>query len=691
MKIHSHSATFCSASRKVSLSVALFHCAFACLLTLFSSNDLVPIYDLEDSEQNTTLLDSLASLYRSVTVIDWLVQSLATIIRAANQRMSDNGMGAILFGRQEKEFQKELASESFQHIMNQLCILHRSALWEVCRIRTEPGFDERDIARSESPNDPHLVYRIRIVCQEGAICRNGIDIDGCDNIGNVEMGEVIEAYDRCINSSGVLRYKTSRGWVSELTRGHGRENIAEVIDVRKGSGPPVTFHATKDQRDLKRVECGVPDLCSVSASVLARLHGSHTELFSSFERIISSRLRNARDAFPSAAFPPYISSISTILSKNLRQDFKFADGKSEATTCSDDLPNLSHDAARCMYLGNILNLFHNCLYSERRLDRRGSLNIPLLLSLLTSEGWKAGIYPPGDSSDEEKTESGPQTYVFISAIQFVLKHSLRDMAILAVKKKALREEQLSKPSDSQKHKSSHQRVSKAVASSFPPTISLLQRLISRQTLIDSPICLSLTKMKSAHLKALISDDATKLSGCNPSFNPNQFARGLHLQLAKVSFEVFSDDRLCCAPAHVLHPWIQYMKNMITNLEQAAIQRNIISPSLSNSATSRARGSAGGQSRLVNDLIGSLSVQQLEAFGGMNEIESVRIPTRLMRPPSEPFEPSEESIARLMEMGFARDHGKRLCRICFLQPIAISLTLIYSHQLLSRSRLWEAIG
>ncbi len=66
-------------------------------------------------------------------------------------------------------------------------------MWDVCQVRAEKGFDERDAVRGQEAKEP-LVYRIRIVCQEGAIVRNGIDIDRCENVGNVEMGEIVYAY-----------------------------------------------------------------------------------------------------------------------------------------------------------------------------------------------------------------------------------------------------------------------------------------------------------------------------------------------------------------------------------------------------------------------------------------------------------------------------------------------------------------
>ena len=619
----------------------------------------VPIHDIEESEQNSIFSYSLASLHRSIINLDWLVFSLSTTLRAATQKMDDTG--SILFGRGEKEYQKQLTSESFRYIINQLSMLHRSALWEVCRVRTEPGFDERDLARNESPDKPSLVYRIRIVCQEGAICRNGIDIDGCDNIGNVEMGEIVEAYDRCINSSGVLRYKTSRGWVSELTRGHGRENIGEIIDVRRGSGPQVTFNATEAQRNLKRIECGVPDLRSVSASILARLNSSHSDLFSSFERIYACRIRslNIRDQ-SQIDLPSHVVSVGAMLSENIQDDFKLADMKSTSTDKNEEMEvlNLSHDAAKCMYFGNTLNLLNTCLYSEKRIDRRGSFNIPLLLSILTADGWKNGIYP---SEDEETSALTPNSYSFMSAVEFVLKHSLRVMAFFAVKKRALREERQQANSDDTVSKSSHhQRLSRAVASSFPPTISLLQRLVSRSTILESPGSLSLAKMNPEHLKDLISDAVGKLSDSMPSFNAKQFVRALHLHLAKLSFDVFSDDRMCCAPAHVLFPWISYMNTLISSLEDAAKPSPATAASLS-SASAGGRfqsGHSDSRSRLMREP------------GGLERL--LGIPGRVseLSQPAEPFEPSEESIERLTEMGFTRDHG--MCCIQFLGVQVISL-------------------
>ena len=58
--------------------------------------------------------------------------------------------------------------------------------------------------------------------------------------------------------------------MSELARGQGRENITEVLDVRIGTELPLS----DPEINSKRIECGVPDLRSSAAAVLARLSDS---------------------------------------------------------------------------------------------------------------------------------------------------------------------------------------------------------------------------------------------------------------------------------------------------------------------------------------------------------------------------------------------------------------------------------
>ena len=139
-----------------------------CNLVLESIPHL-PLHQLDDEPGMQRLLHPVSCFFRSLLYVDWLTYCLAGAIQALCQRT--DGLGSL--GR-ECEWKKEMASRSFESLVDRLSLLHRSSMWEVCRIRTETEFNERYEARSRASKVP-LVYTVRIVCQEGAIVRNGIE------------------------------------------------------------------------------------------------------------------------------------------------------------------------------------------------------------------------------------------------------------------------------------------------------------------------------------------------------------------------------------------------------------------------------------------------------------------------------------------------------------------------------------
>lgn len=220
-------------------------------------------------------------------------------------------------------------------------------------------------------------FRDFLVCQEGAIVRNGIDIDRAENVGSLEMGEVVRAYDRCVNSSGVLRYQTARGWVSELTRGPGRENIAELISVSVGEAPDSLYKWSKlSAKESKRVDCGIPDLRSVSAAVLSRMHTSQVTLFGALERVMVSGIRpppRSNLSSNKTLVKKDVMSLSKSLSVNLQSNFDFA-----KKMISSQKEGEEGDATLCMYHGNQLSLLLYSLTDTREtLQRRSMFNLPV--------------------------------------------------------------------------------------------------------------------------------------------------------------------------------------------------------------------------------------------------------------------------------------------------------------------------
>merc|ERR1712037_793366 len=137
---------------------------------------------------------------------------------------------------------------------------------------------------------------------------------GC--VGSLEMGEVVDAFDRCINTSGVMRYRTRRGWISEQTRGHGRETIAEVILLRGVCKKALELSNTNGK---KRQECGIPDLCHISVSILARLQ-SQTGISSCLSRALDTGLRSLQVtslSFQNDSIVSYIRRLVNMISKSL--------------------------------------------------------------------------------------------------------------------------------------------------------------------------------------------------------------------------------------------------------------------------------------------------------------------------------------------------------------------------------------
>jgi hypothetical protein len=84
-------------------------------------------------------------------------------------------------------------------------------------------------------------------------------------------------------------------------------------------------------------------------------------------------------------------------------------------------------------------------------------------------------------SQHTTSESEPQ---MIAAICFVLRYSLCDMAYSAAQQGGASSE------DKLPHLS--QQMSQAVASSLPPTLSLLQKLISHSLLLESQLAITVT-------------------------------------------------------------------------------------------------------------------------------------------------------------------------------------------------------
>jgi hypothetical protein len=290
---------------------------------------------------------------------------------------------------------------------------------EVCRIGTDEGFEERNLSQPSRLKN-NVRYKLRIVCPEGAIVRDGTEIDDCASVGSMEMGEIVEAYDRCINSSGVLRYHTNRGWVSEHTRGHGREPISEVLAVLSveciEASPPVERHQT-------RIESGVPDISFSAASVLARLQLCHSEIYTTLTRLEMQNIRSLSTrsiSFQEETIGYHISAMMNLLQTQIsrglgRPKVLASFGPSSGDSSADKVSK----SGIALYLGSMLNLLQSCLFEDKR-DKR-TVNLPLLIRLVGTSV-KA-------STGKSLEKSDPKSSGIFDAVEFIFELGLADLQI----------------------------------------------------------------------------------------------------------------------------------------------------------------------------------------------------------------------------------------------------------------------
>ena len=556
-----------------------------------------PVYKLSKSDDQPHLM-AISRYLQNVANVQWITSLIANALKSAYQRSSESS-----WNRTDEDWKNEISADSFATFIGRLSAFHRKALYEVCRVRTEDTFiyNERQRFKTRSPS---VRYRLRVVCLEGAVVRDGIEIDSCLNVGSLEMGDIVEASDRCINASGILRYRTKRGWVSEMTRGHGREPISEVINMYEGENEM----DCDDVLPMKRTEAGVPGVRNVAVAVLARCQASCSELFCALSKLSFQGIRTlplpADLANSNARL--YISSITKILVDNFKQTIAH-EPISIKINLSNKESHLINDAGAALYLGSTLSLLNQCLFDEKR--ERRSINLPLLVSLLSLAASSVKTMRPADGLTDEETGNGNiATLELFQAIGFVFKHGLNDFSIHA------------KESDIKITDLEHQRVSQSVASSFPPLILLLRKFTSTP-LSSSPVASIMSRLRWKEVSLLLGLQYVEfvyvgVPGNEEFFHPESIMADLVLCMSKIVFEVFSDENIRFAPPHIVHPFVSLVGDIMIALKDMS------------------------KKKLVKSVTSSSDRLRLAELLRLGQ-------------PSEQFEASEESITRLMEMGFSR--------------------------------------
>jgi E3 ubiquitin-protein ligase HUWE1 len=601
-----------------------------------------PLYAVSNFKFASTI-KILSAYLRQVVGVQWITSLLAAVIKASCQRSQESGTG---WSRTEREWKKELSSTTFEELLSRLSTFHQSAIFEVCRIRTEPGFEERDKERLAGLKTRQLRYRLRIVCPEGAVVRDGIEIDSCASVGSMEMGEIADAFDRCVNSSGVLRYRTRRGWVSEQTRGHGREPIAEVLNLWESNHEDAVVVAEKSAKD--RVEASVPDLCSASANVLARVQTSYSELFSSLTRVVIQGVRSLpvrTVSFEQGTIGSHVATIMKMLSCEIRKGFSRREVVAAVNSIESLPPGAVNESGAAMYLGCLLSHLHSCLFEEKR--ERRMVNIPLLISL--SNAHESIV------SARCRSENGVVEEISLfDGVTFIFKQALADF-----ESRALHDSPETRKDATGKMKP-HQRLSRTTAASLPPATSLLRRLMSGPSITSSPVSSVLSRVKLTDLATLLGETKAsktiKDDGADAeTFSPERFTRTLYCGVSETLMGAWTDQRFIHAPPYIVHPIATLVTEIIVGLEDATKKVKKALP--------RSPREEGGLWQPLRGIGMSQRTAQAAAAAAAEEEE---------------FEPSEEAVSRLMEMGFSRDHALDAIESTSSNSLEVAMEYALSH-------------
>jgi len=514
-------------------------------------------------------LQQLSAMLRKVAQIQWITSVLASVIKEVYQKAMGGGSPSDSDWSTLKSI---IASPDFRGMLEKLVEFHKRSLWDACQFRATDRFETEERLRlSESGRHCFL---LRIVCPEGAVVRDGIDIDSCRKLGTMEMGEIVNAFERCINSSGILRYRTSRGWVSETTRGHGREPISEVLSIGT-SASDATQISYSCEANEKRLHAGVPDLRTVATNVFARGQSGLNDVMSAISKVAIQSLHDIQPAnlsFDKDSNGTTASSTVSLLASCMQRMMSIAEGG-------------SGESALALFTGCNLRLLNVCLFDERK---EKVINFPLLVHWL-------------GSTEKNIQSDGLPMY---KALRMVMEFCLGEF------------KQFSMSSNERV-----QQMSRTVAACLPSLLCLLRKLLSAPIVSCNGASimnrLQLSDVARLTASSSLTEEYSDKAG---HFAPENFVADMHLVLSDMVKDAWQSDGLQYAPTHVLYPFSSLIGDVIVCLDS-----NLKKPT----------GNPPGQNRLL------LS-------------EFVRRSRQARR--EELFEPSEEVISQMAEMGFSRDHA-----------------------------------
>jgi hypothetical protein len=373
----------------------------------------VPLPLLKASAQPLSQqLSSFAQLLGHVIMTEWLTTALAVAVRSAHAHTRSPAAGAAAAAALAPWAAALLQGNTLQ----QLADLQRSAHVESCAVHAAEdaaaatavttatatihgsgvtaGAGAATTATTAAGEWPQPdVFHLRIVCSDGGVVRGGVEIDSLDQVHMLDMGATVEAFERQLNSGGVMRYRTRHGWVSEHMRGGGAHPIAEVYEMGRdataaardpaaaaraaeeaaataaaAAAGPAAVHALAQRRR----QSVVPGLRAAGANVLARLPAGARAVLGALGKALLAGPRSGshgRDDLITALAPH-----SELAAKYMVSSL------CSALQAGQQL-QADSSAAACSYYTGVFGLVSAALFD----DRRHTVNT-FVLHMLVEEG-----------------------------------------------------------------------------------------------------------------------------------------------------------------------------------------------------------------------------------------------------------------------------------------------------------------
>ena len=194
--------------------------------------DTVPL--LASSEDGTTSshLESFCDILREIIMIDALTFSLGSCILTSKFTHTNLCMAY-------------LAESSHLQILERLSQdMYKKVQGELARVRGDVTFVE-SLIKADIIKKDAVMYKLMVIADNVPV--KATSDDGSKRVCRLEKGILVDAYERCCSSSGILKYRTKHGWVGYQRSAGSTEPLVEVVDLvrctREPNAEPSSVHS----------------------------------------------------------------------------------------------------------------------------------------------------------------------------------------------------------------------------------------------------------------------------------------------------------------------------------------------------------------------------------------------------------------------------------------------------------------